>query len=130
MGLWKFLSTTRSDGHMSLSFPVRIRIELVTISCPQSNGWLVFVNHKVRWPHEFVLSGQNKDRIGYNQLSPVQWMVGFCQSIREESDTKIREHMLDYAIDLLDDLLTSGLRQSPAMLCFCAEWNRVRLQAG
>ena len=60
----------------------------------------VFVSHKVRWPHEFVLSGQNKDRITYNQLSPVQWMAGFCRSIREESDTKIREHMLDYVIDL------------------------------
>ena len=26
----------------------------------------VFVPHRVRWPHEFVLSGQNKDRITYN----------------------------------------------------------------
>ena len=38
----------------------------------------VFVNHKVRWPHEFVLSG-----LMYNQLSPVQCMAGFCQTIRE-----------------------------------------------
>ena len=38
----------------------------------------VFVNHKVRLPHKFVLSGQNKDRVSYNQLSPVQWMAGFC----------------------------------------------------
>ena len=38
----------------------------------------VFVNDKVRWPHEFVLSSHNKDRITYNQLSPVQWMADFC----------------------------------------------------
>ena len=63
----------------------------------------VFVNHKVRWPHEFVLSGQNKDRVTYNQLSPIQWMAGFCRTIREESDMAIKEHMLDYVIDLLDD---------------------------
>ena len=31
----------------------------------------VFVNNKVRWPHEFVLSDQNKDRVTYNQLSPI-----------------------------------------------------------
>ena len=54
----------------------------------------VFVSHKVRWPHEFVLSGQNKNRITNNQLSPVQWMAGFCRNIQEESDTKIQEHML------------------------------------
>ena len=63
----------------------------------------VFVNHKVRWPHEFVLYSPNKDRITYNHLSPVQLMAGFCRSIQEESDTKIREHMLDDVIDLLDD---------------------------
>ena len=63
----------------------------------------VFVNQKVRWPHEFVLSGQNKDRVTYNQLSPIQWMGGFCRTIREESDITIRDHMLDYVIDLLDD---------------------------
>ena len=63
----------------------------------------VFVSHKVRWQHEFVLSGQNKDRITYNQLSPVQWMAGFFRSIPDESDKKILEHMLDYVIDLLDD---------------------------
>ena len=50
----------------------------------------VFVNHKVRWPHEFVVSGQNKDRVP-NQLSPVQWMAIFCRTIREESDMAIRE---------------------------------------
>ena len=57
----------------------------------------------VRWPHEFVLSGQNKDRVTYNQLSPVQWMASFCRTIGEESDMAVREHMLDYVIDLLDD---------------------------
>ena len=63
----------------------------------------VFVNHKVRWAHEFVLSGQKKDRVTYNQLSPVQWLAGFCITIREESDVTVRDHMLDYVIDLLDD---------------------------
>ena len=62
----------------------------------------VFVNHKVRWPHLFVLSGQNKDRVTYNQLSPVQWMAGFCQTIRKESDMAVREHMLDYVINATD----------------------------
>ena len=65
----------------------------------------VFVNHKVRLPREFVLSGQNKDSVTYNQFfwSPIQWMAGFCRTIREESDIKVREHMLDYVTDLLDD---------------------------
>ena len=63
----------------------------------------VFVSKRVKWPHEYVLAGQTKDRISYNQLSPIQWMVGFCRSIREESDSKTRENMLDYCINLLED---------------------------
>ena len=63
----------------------------------------VSVDHKVRWPHYFVLADKNKDRATYNNFSPVQWMVGFCWTIREESDVKVREQMLYYVIDLLDD---------------------------
>ena len=29
-----------------------------------------FVNHRIKWPHEYVLAGQNKDRVTYNQLTP------------------------------------------------------------
>ena len=63
----------------------------------------VLVANRVKWPHEYVLSGHTKDRIMYNQLSPLQWMAGFCRTIREESDPKNKEFMLDYAINLLDD---------------------------
>ena len=63
----------------------------------------VFVPHRVKWPHEFILAGQNKDRVTYNQLSPIQWMAGFCRTIREESDMVTKEHMLHYVINLLDD---------------------------
>ena len=63
----------------------------------------VFVPHRVKWPHEFILAGQNKDRVTYNQLSPIQWMAGFCRTIREESDMVVKEHMLDYVINILDD---------------------------
>ena len=63
----------------------------------------VFISKRVKWPHEYVLLGQTKDWISYNQLSPIQWMVGFCRSIKDESDSKSREHMLDYCINLSED---------------------------
>ena len=37
------LSTIRSDGHMSLSFQVKIKTELPIISYVQFSGWLAFV---------------------------------------------------------------------------------------
>ena len=81
----------------------------------------VFISKRVKWPHEYVLAGQTKDRISYNQLSPIQWMVGYCRSIKEESDSKIRENMLDYCINLLEDatdfLWSSAKASHVVLLC-------------
>ena len=46
----------------------------------------VFVRTRVKWPHEFVFSGSSKERISYDQLTMPQWMVGFCRTIREETN--------------------------------------------
>ena len=63
----------------------------------------IFVKEKVKWPHEYVLAGNTKDRIIYNQLNITQWMAGFCRIMKEESCQVTRDHMLDYLIALLDD---------------------------
>ena len=63
----------------------------------------VLVRNRVKWPHEFVLAGSTKEHISYDQLSMVQWMAGFCRTMREENDINLRSHMLNYVIDLLDD---------------------------
>ena len=63
----------------------------------------VLIRTRVKWPHEFVLAGSTKERISYDQLTMVQWMACFCRTMREENDTSLRSHMLNYLIDLLDD---------------------------
>ena len=79
--------------------------------------------------HEFVLSGQSKDMVTYNQLFPVQRMAGFCQTMREESDIKVQEHMIDYVIDLLDDATDfswSLAKASPAVLLCRIEQGEIK----
>ena len=64
----------------------------------------VVVPNRVKWPHEFVLSGSNKERIQNDHLTTVQWVAGYCPILREERDKKIKDHMLDYqVISLMDD---------------------------
>ena len=69
----------------------------------QRGGVDIFVKHRVKWPHEYVLSGSNKERGSYDQLSVVQWVAGFCRTMKVEKIPKMREHMLDYLVALLDD---------------------------
>ena len=63
----------------------------------------VMVKHKVKWPHEYILSGSNKERVSYDQLSVVQWVAGFCRIMKEEKNSESKEFMLDYLVSLLDD---------------------------
>ena len=63
----------------------------------------IFVKNRVKWPHEYVLAGNIKKRVSYDQLTMGQWMDGFCRTMREEKNSKNKEAMLDYLIALLDD---------------------------
>ena len=88
----------------------------------------VFVQNRVKWPHEFVLSGQNKDRLSYIQLSPIQWVAGFCRTMREESSSQNRDYMLDYLINLLED--ATDFSWAWATRYYCVGWSRVKSNVG
>ena len=63
----------------------------------------VLVKNRIKWPHEYVLAGSNKERVTYDQLTMGQWVAGFCRTMRDESDKNCKEAMLSYLISLLDD---------------------------
>ena len=63
----------------------------------------MFVRTWVQWPNEFVLSGSSKECISYDQLTMPQWMAGFCRTMREETNQNLRDQMLNYRINLMDD---------------------------
>ena len=58
----------------------------------------VLVPNRVKWPHEYVLSGHSKERISYDQLSVIQLVAGFGRIMREEQNSNIKDSMLDYLI--------------------------------
>ena len=62
-----------------------------------------FVKNRIKWPHEFVLAGSQKERVSYDQLTMGQWMAGFCRTMREENCIQNKDAMLDYLISLWDD---------------------------
>ena len=59
--------------------------------------------NRVKWPHEYVLAGNNKERVTYDQLTMGQWVAGSCRTMIDESDKNCKEAMLNYLISLLDD---------------------------
>ena len=81
----------------------------------------VLIRNRVRWPHEYVLSGVNKERVSYDKLNVTQWVAGFGRTMRDESDPTISQHMLDYLVALMDDAndfsWTSAKASHAVLLC-------------
>ena len=63
----------------------------------------VWCKWEVPWPQNFILSGSSKTRVSYDNLSMSQWVSGFSNIIREESDLVTKNCMLEYLADLMDD---------------------------
>ena len=65
------------------------------------------------------MSGQNNDQITYNQFSPLQWTAGFCRAIREVSDFGVKEHILEYVINLLGEAMDFLWAKASHAVLFC-----------
>ena len=95
----------------------------------QCGGIEVFVKHKVRWPHDYVLAGSNKECVMYDQLTMGQWMAGFCRDMNEESNQNSKDAMLDYLISIMgdsNDFFWSSAKASHAVLLCCMEQGEIK----
>ena len=90
----------------------------------------VLIKNRVKWPHEYVLSGVNKERITYDQLNVMQWVAGFGRAMRDESDPELRRHMLDYLISIMDDANDFSWTSAKAShTVHCVVWSKGKLRA-
>ena len=63
----------------------------------------VTVKKRVAWPHESILGGPSRQRITFDQMSLTQFVQGFSRNILEEKDGEIRECMIRYLNELMED---------------------------
>ena len=68
----------------------------------------ITVKQQIPWPQHYVLAGTAKNRITYDSLSVFQWISGMCAIIREEKQTKVRNAMLEYVSDIMEDAQDFG----------------------
>ena len=74
----------------------------------RANNDQITVKQQVPWPQNYVLAGTSKSRVTYDSLSTFQWMAGVCAIIREEKTTKVKNAMLDYLSELMEDAQDFG----------------------
>ena len=61
------------------------------------------VKCKVPWPQNHVLTGSTRSRPSYDSLSIFQWVTGFTRIIQDEKNVEIKDKMLEYMADLMED---------------------------
>ena len=63
----------------------------------------IFVKKSVDWPLNFILTGNQKTRPTYDDLSITQWVSRFVRCIQKEKSEQCRFAMLDYLANLMED---------------------------
>ena len=63
----------------------------------------VTVKFKIPWPQNQVLSGSTRSRLSYDQLYVYQWVSGFACIAQDETDIEVKNKMLEYLADLMED---------------------------
>ena len=63
----------------------------------------IFVKKSVDWPQNFILTGAQKTKPTYDDLSITQWMSLFIHCIQEEKSEQSRSAMLDYLGNLMEE---------------------------
>ena len=68
----------------------------------------VTVKHKIPWPQNHILAGTSKSRVTYDSLSTFQWVSGFCSIIKDENNVDVKNSMLEYMSELMEDAQDFG----------------------
>ena len=58
---------------------------------------------KVKWPQDQAFIGVMRKRPSYEHLTICQWLLGFLRIQQEETDTMIRDNMIAYLCELMQD---------------------------
>ena len=75
---------------------------------------IVWVKRQVPWPQNFVLGGSNKGRMSYDLLNWCQWVAGFATIAREEQNVEIKNSMLEYLTEIMEDANDFGWQSAKA----------------
>ena len=76
---------------------------LCTFRSQRAGNDQIQVTCQVPWPQNYVLAGTSKSRVTYDSFSTFQWMAGFCSIMREEKDIKVKNAMLEYLTEIMED---------------------------
>ena len=79
----------------------------------------------IPWPHEFSYTGPMRKTVNYDELDPLQFIIGYNKIVLMEPDVNIRQSMLKYITKLMQDALDYSWEAArSANACLLTEMER------
>ena len=101
------LTTLRQSRVIQQQVDTRIRelqgLDKGKFKSQRGGSETIWVKKEVPWPQNHVLGGSSKNRMNYDNLTLSQWVSGFATIIRDESDLSVKNKMLEYLSDIMED---------------------------
>ena len=101
------LTTLRQSRAIQQQVDTRIRelqgLDKGKFKSQRGGSETIWVKKEVPWPQNHVLGGSSKNRMNYDNLTMSQWVSGFVTIIRDESDLSVKNKMLEYLADIMED---------------------------
>ena len=126
------LSTLRQSRTVQEQVDTRIRelqgLDKGKFKSQRGGSETIWVKKEVAWPQNHVLGGSSKNRINYDNLTISQWVSGFATIIRDESDLSIKNQMLEYLAEIMEnshDFGWAAAKGSHAVLLCMMEEGRI-----
>lgn len=79
-----------------------------TIKSGRFRGAEAQVTRNIPWPHELCFVGAARKTVTYDDITPLQFAVGFMKAVQLERASETRDAMIDYYIKLAQDGIDVG----------------------
>ena len=57
------------------------------------------------WPQDHIFVGTHRRKPTYDELDECQWLLGFLRQRQIAKSSVVRENMIEYLIDVLQDVV-------------------------
>jgi hypothetical protein len=66
----------------------------------------------IDWPHDYILSGPDKERVFYKYLNLEQWAYGYACILENQSNIQIKDNMISNLKLFFHDTMSYGFRRA------------------
>ena len=113
------LATLQGSHHIQTEVDKRLR-QLVDLNesgksrSQRGGNEIVWVKRQISWPQNFVLGAVLKVECPMIELNWCQWVAGFATIAREEQNLEIKNSMLEYLTEIMEDANDFGWQSAKA----------------